>query len=185
MSQISINTTPPPDDRPHRPADDSEVVYFEGSPLLRSELAKVLVWGIGGVVLLALAGLNLFKFKFGWPWWVYLALVVIAAAITFFPMMMRKAVRYRITNYRIDVSSGVLSRNVDTVELWHVEDLRLHQSVLNRVADVGTITITSHDQALPQLALRGLPKPQELFRMLEQRVIAVKRQRGVMKVDPG
>ena len=100
-------------------------------------------------------------------------------------MMMRKAVRYRITNYRIDVSSGVLSRNVDTVELWHVEDLRLHQSVLNRVADVGTITITSHDQALPQLALRGLPKPQELFRMLEQRVIAVKRQRGVMKVDAG
>ena len=39
MTQIAINPTPPPDDRPHKPADDTEEVYFEGSPLLRSEWA--------------------------------------------------------------------------------------------------------------------------------------------------
>ena len=182
MTQIAINS---PDDRPHRPADDSEEVYFEGSPLLRAELGKVIVWGMGGIVLLAIAIANLVKFKYEWPWWVYLALVLIALLITFFPLLMRKTVRYRITNYRIDITYGVLSKNTDTVELWHVEDLRLHQSLINRMANVGTITITSHDQALPKLPLHGLPKPQELFRMLEQRVIAVKRQRGVMKVDPG
>jgi len=185
MTQVATNPSPPPDDRPHRPADDSEEAYFEGSPLLRAELGKVFLWSTGGLVLLAIAVLNLVKFKYDWPWWVYLALVVVAGVVTFFPMMLRKTVRYRITNYRIDISYGVLSRNTDTIELWHVEDLRLHQSLINRMAGVGSITITSHDQTLPTLALHGLPKPQELFRMLEQRVIAVKRQRGVMKVDPG
>jgi membrane protein YdbS with pleckstrin-like domain len=120
-----------------------------------------------------------------WPWWIYPAILLVAAVITFTPMMLRKTLRYRITNYRIDISSGVLSRNTDTIELWHVEDLRLHQSLINRMAGVGAITITVHDQALPKFTLAGLPRPQDLFKLLEQRVIAVKRQRGVMKVDAG
>jgi membrane protein YdbS with pleckstrin-like domain len=185
MTQSATPITPAPDDRPHKPADDSEEVYFEGSPLLRAELGQVILFGIGGVVLLALAITNLVHWKYDWPWWVYLAMILIAAGLTFWPMMMRKTVRYRITNYRIDLTSGVLSRNVDTVELWHVEDLRLHQSLINRMVGVGAITIMVHDQALPKFTLRGLPQPQELFKMLEQRVIAVKRQRGVMKVDAG
>jgi membrane protein YdbS with pleckstrin-like domain len=184
MSQIAINPTPPPDDRPHKPADDTEEVYFEGSPLLRSELGTVIIWWLIALVVLAIPVLRI-VYHWAWPWWVSAALVAAAVVLVFVPVRLRTAIRYRITNYRIDVSYGVLSRNVDTVELWHVEDLRLHQSLLNRMADVGTISITSHDQSLPKLALRGLPKPQELFRMLEQRVIAVKRQRGVMKVDPG
>ena len=82
-------------------------------------------------------------------------MVAVAIVLVFVPIRLRTAVRYRITNYRIDVSYGVLSRNVDTVELWHVEDLRLHQSMLNRMVDVGTITIKSHDQSLPQPRIAG------------------------------
>jgi membrane protein YdbS with pleckstrin-like domain len=185
MTQIATQPTPSPDDRPHKPADDSEEVYFEGSPLLRAELGHVILYGLGGAVLLAIAIANLVKWKFDWPWWVYLALVVIAGVVTCLPMMLRRTMKYRITNYRIDVTYGLLSRNTDTVELWHVEDLHLHQTLINRMVGVGSILITSHDATVPKLPLRGLPKPAELFKMLEQRVIAVKRQRGVMKVDAG
>jgi membrane protein YdbS with pleckstrin-like domain len=183
MTQIQNPISP--DDRPHKPADDSEEVYFEGSPLLRADIHKVALWGLAAVVILAIPLSNWFYFKQSWPWWLSLVLIVIAAGLAYMPFLLRKTLRYRITNYRIDVTSGIIGRNIDTVELWHVEDLRLHQSLLNRMADVGSITITSHDQNLPKLELVGLPKPQELFRMLEQRVIAVKRQRGVMKVDAG
>jgi uncharacterized membrane protein YdbT with pleckstrin-like domain len=185
MTQNPLPLTPPTTGHPHTPADDTEQVYFEGSPLLRNELGKVILYGIGGLVLLAIGIANLVRWKMDWPWWVYLGLLAAAALITFFPMLMRRTVRYRITNYRIDITYGVLSKSTDTIELWHVEDIRLHQSLINRIANVGTITITAHDQALPMLPLRGLPHPAELFKMLEQRVIAVKRQQGVMKVDPG
>ena len=184
MTQIVMPSSPSPDDRPHKPADDTEEVYFEGSPLLRAELGRVILYGLVGVALLALVIVSFVK-QWHWPWWLDLAVIAIAALITFWPILLRKTVRYRITNYRIDITNGVLSRNVDTVELWHVEDLRLHQSLVNRITDVGAISIVVHDQALPKFTLAGLPKPQQLFKILEQRVIAVKRQRGVMKVDAG
>jgi membrane protein YdbS with pleckstrin-like domain len=176
MTQIATDPQPAPDDRPHRPADDSEEVYFEGSPLL---------WGAIGLVIIALVSADAFKWHSGLPWWARLAAIAVAVVLFFIPSILRRTLRYRITNYRIDVTSGFISRNIDTIELWHVEDIRLHQSLLDRVVGVGTITVSAHDQQLPVLPLRGLPRPQELFKMLEQRVIAVKRQRGVMKVDPG
>jgi membrane protein YdbS with pleckstrin-like domain len=185
MTQIQNPATPAPDNRPHRPADDTEEVYFEGSPLLRAEMGKVIIWGLIGIVLIAIPVANWVYFKDAWPWWLSLALIVIGIGLFFVPLGMRKTLKYRITNYRIDVTTGVLSRNIETLELWHVEEPRLHQSFLNRMVDVGSITILSHDATLPTLTLYGLPKPQELFRIIEQRVIAVKRQRGVMKVDPG
>jgi membrane protein YdbS with pleckstrin-like domain len=182
MTQTQAAMTP--DDRPHKPADDTEEVYFEGSPLLRAEMGKVFLWGLVALVLLAIPVAGMVR-HWGWPWWVNLALIFIAIVLFCVPMMLRKTLRYRITNYRIDITSGFFSRNVETVELWHVEEPRLHQSLLNRMVGVGSITITSHDATLPTLVLYGLPRPQELFRTIEQRVIAVKRQRGVMKVDPG
>ena len=93
--------------------------------------------------------------------------------------------RYRISNYRIDYERGVLSKNIDTLELWHVEDIQFHQSLIDRLSSVGTITVISHDETTPKLELHGLPNPRPIFESLKQRIIAVKRQRGVIKMDVG
>jgi hypothetical protein len=50
---------------------------------------------------------------------------------------------------------------------------------------VGSITVFSNDKTTPKLELKGLPNPRPLFESLKQRVIAVKRQRGVIKMDLG
>jgi hypothetical protein len=50
---------------------------------------------------------------------------------------------------------------------------------------VGTIVVFSDDQSTPNLELRGLPNPRDIFEKLKQRVISVKRQRGVIKMDVG
>src|SRR5205807_5798026 len=117
------------------------------------------------------------------PGWIYPLAILIGLLLILIPWIKTKRVRYRITNYRIDFDRGLLSRTIDTLELWHVEDLKFYQSFLNRLLDVGTITIISHDDTTPKLYLNGLPNPREIFRQLEQRVIAVQRQRGVVKKD--
>ena len=178
-------TPDPTADRPHRPTDDAEEVYFEGSPRLRAELSSVVAWGLAGVALLAIVVANLVRFHVQVPAWAYAVALLLAAASLCVPSLLRRTLRYRITNYRIDVSSGLISRNTDTLELWHVEDLRLHQSPLDRITGIGTINVFGHDATTPKMSLRGLPAPQQIFRNLEQRIIAVKRQQGVMKVDAG
>lgn len=169
---------------PHSPADDEEVIYYEGSPLLRGELGLVLLWLGIGLVLAAVPIIWLLLDDNAPPWWAWLFLVV-GIALVFFPALWVKRHRYKITNYRIDYEFGLISTNIDTLELWHVNDIRMRQGPIDKIFGVGTIKIDADDRSTPQLILRSLHNPRPLYENLKQRVIAVKRQRGVIKMDLG
>jgi len=168
-------------DAPHKPADDTEELYFQGSPVLRAELGRVLVFFL--ISAAVLVGVYFTWERVGW--WLWLVGAVIVIALMSIPFIWTKMVRYRISNYRIDYERGLLSRRIDTLELWHVEDIDFYQSFFNRIVGTGTITVFSHDDTTPKLEMYGLPNPRPIFDALKQRVIAVKRQRGVIKVDGG
>ena len=158
--------------------------------MLRGELGRALLFMLGGVLLIALPFVWALWYAAAdpspwWPWWAILACVVAGFILICIPFVWAKTVRYRIGNYRIDFERGIFSKAIDTLELWHVDDLKFHQSFIARLLGVGTIVVLSDDQTTPQLALRGLPNPRSLFDPLRQRVIAVKRQRGVIKMDTG
>jgi hypothetical protein len=168
---------------PHAEPGDHEEVYFEGSPPLRSLAGKLFLYALASVALFVLAGFIVYKHAA--PWWLPLGMIVIGFLIPGIPWLSTKRVRYRITNYRIDVERGLLAKNIDTLELWHVEDLHFHQSLMDRVFNVGAINVISRDESMPSVFLHGIPNPRPIYEMLKQRVIAVKRQRGVIKMDPG
>lgn len=189
MSRIDPNRVPtnePESDRPpHRTADDREEVYYAGSPLLRGDLSKIFGWGLVGGVLIAIPIL-IRIFNGAWPaWWIVASLMILGLLLWLIPLVITRTIHYRISNYRIDYERGLLSKKIDTLELWHVDDISFGQSLLGRMLGVGTITVMSDDQTTPNLALHGLPNPRPLFETLKQRIIAVKRQRGVIKMDMG
>jgi membrane protein YdbS with pleckstrin-like domain len=176
------------DTQPHRPAEDAEKVFYEGSPLLRSEFASGWPWMLGGLIVIA--GPIVFYVmgnpeRKPFPWWVLAITTAIGLLLLLVPWIKTKTVSYKVTNYRIDIDRGLISRRIDTLELWHVNDIRLTQGLLERILGVGTITIYSGDNTSPQLPLRGVPNPKPLFESMKQRIIAVKRQRGVVKMDIG
>lgn len=170
---------------PHKPADDREEVYFQGSPLLRGDLGRVILFAVIAAILIAVPFLAR---RYGWfevTWWMWLVAAVLAILCLVVPMFVVRMTKYRVSNYRIDYERGILSKNIDTLELWHVEDIKFHQSILDRILNVGNITVLSHDDTTPELVLRGVPNARALFDNLKQRIIAVKRQRGVLKIDGG
>jgi membrane protein YdbS with pleckstrin-like domain len=171
---------------PHKPADDREQIYYQGSPMLRGDLARGWIWVILGLAIIAVPLL----LKFVWnkdlfAGWMFAATTALGVIFILIPWIKAKMVAYKITNYRIDLERGLLSKRLDTLELWHVEDIRMNQSFLDRILGVGTVTVISHDDTTPQLSMRGIPHPRPLYETLKQRVIAVKRQRGVVKMDIG
>ena len=168
----------------HQPPDHDEIVYYQGSPLVRGGLVKLFEFGFIGLLLIVIP-IGAWVFKHTFPLVVNAIMVVVGLLMFLVPALRTKTIRYRITNYRIDYERGLLARNIDTLELWHVEDLHFHQSLLGRLLNVGSIIVTSRDETLPKLELHGLPNPRPLYETLKQRVIAVKRQQGVLKVDPG
>jgi membrane protein YdbS with pleckstrin-like domain len=186
MSQMPPAAVPPNDpSTPHREADDREEVYYEGTPMVRGNLGKVFLSALVGIVLIAAPFLYR-HFENKWPiWWVTLVLVVLAFFFFLIPVLIIKSVRYRVSNYRIDYERGIFGKNIDTLELWHVEDLHFEQSFLDRILGIGNITVISHDDTTPRLTMHGIPNPRPLYETLKQRIIAVKRQRGVVKMDVG
>lgn len=169
----------------HRPPDDVEEVYFDGTPSLKGEAGTLVLLGLIDLVLiagavvggLALGGLGLLI--------TVPAAAIVSLLLFAYPVLRLRSRRYKITNYRIDYEQGLLSKSIDTLELWHVEDIAFRQSLSDRILGVGTIIVLSHDDTMPQLEMKGLPDPRRLFDLLKQRVISVKRQRGVLKIDSG
>jgi len=173
---------------PHKPADDTEQIYFEGSPLVRGILGRGIWWCFLGLLIMAVPVAAFFLRNppsFLPPWWLNLVIVAIGLVVFLLPMLKAKTIRYRISNYRIDFERGWFSKDIDTLELWHVEDLKFHQSFIDRILGIGSITILSHDATMPKFVLHSLPNPRPIFDALKQRVIAVKRQGGVVKIDAG
>ena len=189
MSQ-PIDPAPTPAPSPaadhHKEPGDEEVVYFEGRPQMRADQAKLVLWILIGAALvaLAIAGLVIKTWTF-WRWWMSAAACLFALLIILVPWLKLRATRYRISNYRIDYERGILKKQIDTLELWHVEDIHFEQGIIDRICNVGSITVISNDKTSPRLELHGVPRPREIFDALKQRIIAVKRQRGVLKLDAG
>src|SRR4051794_23889719 len=175
------------ENRPHREADDREEVYYQGSPMVRGNLGKIFFWALFGLALIAAPVVYYFVTNpRHFPiWWVSALFVVAGLIMLFIPYLIVKSVRYRITNYRIDFERGIFGKKIDTLELWHVEDIRFDQSFVDRLMGVGNLLVVSSDETTPQLHMHGLPNPRPLFETLKQRVIAVKRSRGVLKMDAG
>jgi len=167
------------DSRPHRPADDQEEIYFQGSPRIRGELGKFMIFLILGFALIIgpafLPG--------DLPPWAWLLAFAVGFILISFPFALARTTHYRVTNYRVDYEHGIFSKSIDRLELWHVEDIQLHQTLLERILGVGTIRILSSDETTPNLSIDAIPNPRPLFDTLKQRIIAVKRQRGVIKID--
>jgi membrane protein YdbS with pleckstrin-like domain len=166
------------------PPMDDQVVYYEGSPRLRGELSTLALWTIIGLVFAA----GPFLLMWGGAelaWYVYAIGILIGIICWTIPSLVVRRNYYKITNYRIDYEHGIVFKKMDTLELWHVEDVSLTQGPLDRIFNVGTIMVISSDQTTPQLALRSISSPRKLLETLKTRIIAVKRQRGVVKLDMG
>ncbi|HRK29929.1 MAG TPA: PH domain-containing protein [Tepidisphaeraceae bacterium] len=184
LEQSALEATLDPDHV--APTGDDERIYFQGSPMLRGELLYTTAWISFGLIIAALPSLIwIFDFEDFKLWWLWPISIAIGAIVAAVPIIETKRIKYRISNYRIDREIGLLSKKIDTLELWHVEDIQFNQSVVDRILGVGTITIYTHDETTRTLNLQSLPNPRPIFDNLKNRIIAVKRQRGVLKINSG
>jgi membrane protein YdbS with pleckstrin-like domain len=81
-------------------------------------------------------------------------------------LMVLKSHHYRITDQRMIIESGVLSRRIDEIDMRTVEDLEFQQRVVERVLGIGDITVVSSDRNNARTRLVGLGRPRELRELI-------------------
>ena len=78
-----------------------------------------------------------------------------------------KGTRLTITNKRIKLRQGILSKN--TNEIWHtdVRNIQLRQGVMQRIFGVGRILISSAGQSDVEIDVDGLPDPERIQEFID------------------
>ncbi len=78
---------------------------------------------------------------------------------------------YTITSERIKITSGLLGKAHENVELIRVQDVDHSQTFGERVLKIGDITIRSHDPSHPEIVLRNIQDPGSVYEILRRAVL--------------
>jgi uncharacterized membrane protein YdbT with pleckstrin-like domain len=115
--------------------------------------------------------------------WAFVAAAVVPVLLILWTMVIEKlSTRYRLTTHRLFKETGILSRDLNEIELVRVDDVAVHQNIIQRIFNVGIITVIApHDQTEPRLELLGIENPIEVKEMIRTHVR--RRRQGSLNVE--
>ncbi len=136
-----------------------------------------------GTIALGILGLGLTAVG-EWERWPLL-LTALAFLIVGWKWLESMAARYDVCQDRLVVRRGIFMKSLDEVELYRVKDIRLDFSLINQVAGIGTVTITSSDETTRSAPL-VLPHIEDAQRRREELRVLVdqaRQKRRVREID--
>jgi len=95
------------------------------------------------------------------------------------------ATTYEVTDDRLILHKGIVRKSIDEIELYRVKDVRIDFSIVNQMADLGTISITSSDETTRDapLVIRDVERARARREELRGLVNTARRNRGVREID--
>ncbi|GIX01916.1 MAG: hypothetical protein KatS3mg112_0853 [Thermogutta sp.] len=105
----------------------------------------------------------------GLLWGITLGLIALAWLVFLAIAWYRKmTIQYRLTTYRFYHQKGFIFRTVDSMEVIDIDDIAMHQNLLERLVGVGRVILRTKDTSDPILILHGVPNPLEAFKKLDK-----------------
>ena len=157
-----------------------EQTLWEGSPSLALAYGKILGLIVRAIVLIV-AGYLLIEFalpavqglspdirtliepKATMISWGIIAIFFIAmvpsTAALFSTIAQIKNTHYKVTNQRILIERGVLSKSLQEIDMRSIDDTKFHQSFLERIFGVGDLSIEFTDETAQKVVLQGIRDP--------------------------
>lgn len=74
-------------------------------------------------------------------------------------------IHYRLTQHHFSNEKGLFTKTKDTLELINIEDMKLQQTLVDRLVNggTGTVILLSNDKTDPELKIKGLEAPNAAF----------------------
>lgn len=93
-----------------------------------------------------------------------------------------KRIRYHIGSEQLTAAHGVFQRSTGYIELYRVVDFHEHQTLLQQIFGLKTVTVLSMDRTTPKLVLIGLPKQTAIVELIRERVEFNKKRKGIYEI---
>jgi uncharacterized membrane protein YdbT with pleckstrin-like domain len=95
--------------------------------------------------------------------------------------------RYEITSERVKITTGLLSRKTQELELYRVRDYSIVEPFWLRLVGRGNVVLVTADSTNPTFVLRAVPRVAELKDQIRANTERMRQRRGVrsLEVDSG
>ena len=114
-----------------------------------------------------------------------LCLVLVGFVIIAVKWLQNLATTYEVTEDRLILHRGILSKSIDEIELYRVKDIRIDFSLIQQWAGIGTITLVSSDETTGStpFVIPDIEMAKERREQLRELVNTARRRRGVREFD--
>ena len=156
--------------RAPEPAAGAEETLWRGTPS-----PKVLIGRVAGLLLIVVAVPLLARLLASFTadlaaqskivaagWWITAAIFVVQLIRLGIALLRIRSTLYTITNQRIIIERGVLSKSVSEIDLRTIDDTQFFQSFMHRLLGIGNVTLVSADRTMPTFVLHDLPDPRAM-----------------------
>jgi uncharacterized membrane protein YdbT with pleckstrin-like domain len=155
--------------------EPGEEIFFHGHPSWRSlglfyakGLIAALVAGIIAGVVTRIASHHV---QVGW---VIVAVVVVFLVLLVVGQLRRIGTTYSITNQRLTIQRGILSRDVHQTRLERIQNVNSSQSLFERMLRIGTIEFDTAGETQFDFAFRGVGNPGGIVRTVDRALHALR-----------
>lgn len=169
----------------HGAGIEGENVVWEARYSMRNFIGRTALRTVATVAWLALA---IYTWGYGHNNIVVLTgLVGVVVGVLWLQLIYRMAQAYyghyyRLTNRRLFVSTGLMRRRRDQLELLRVKDVFTRQTLFERWLSLGTVIVVAHEKELPTFYLSGVNDPKQVMDLVWHHARAERDNRST-KVD--
>ncbi|MGD9695011.1 MAG: PH domain-containing protein [Thermoleophilia bacterium] len=151
-----------------------ERILWQGRPSWRSQISFFMLWIPIALLPVIIAGVLRANDKgTGLPYWQWLLIsLLLVILVVVYDVVRRYATLYVVTNQRLRVRTGILSRDEQTARFDRIQNVNIAQSLADRLLKVGLVDFdtagSGEDQA--SFRFRGIADPQRLVRIVAENV---------------
>ena len=144
-----------------------EHVIFDGHPSWRGTLS----FYVRGILLAALGGaiaaiVTAIGSDFSWTTTI-LVFVVLSALVILVGFLWRLTTTYTITNQRLTIRRGILSRHLQQTRVERVQNVNVDQSIVDRLMRVGQVDFDTAGTDDSDFTFRGVASPDKVVRAVD------------------
>ena len=139
-----------------------EEIVFEGRPVWRSIISFYLTGLVGAAVVGVIVGIAVSAVAGVLAWLVLFVLVLLVGFIR------RVETRYTITNQRLRIQRGILSKSVQQTRIERVQNVNTNQSVFDRMLRVGTVDFDTAGTDDSDFTFTGVGSPHRVVEAVDR-----------------
>jgi membrane protein YdbS with pleckstrin-like domain len=106
-------------------------------------------------------------------WWLTSIIVILQLVWLFIALARLRSTMYTISNQRVMVEKGILSKSLGEIDLRYVDDTQFFQSLIARLLGIGNVTIVSSDKTTPVFVLQGVNDPRGVRELIRTQAYQV------------